>query len=89
MAEEVNLAVDREHWENRLASEERHFVSTILAFFAGSDGLVVENLAQCFCGEIEIPEARCFYGIQMMMYVHCHTPFLSVDRRSPLAPFSP
>ena len=39
----------------------------ILAFFAASDGIVVDNLAQRFCAEVQIPEARCFYGLQMMM----------------------
>ncbi len=68
-AEEVDLVVDREHWEGRLTSEERQLLSIVLAFFAGSDGLIVENLAQRFCGEIQIPEARCFYSVQMMMYV--------------------
>ena len=47
--------------------EERHLLAMILAFFAASDGIVVENLAQRFCAEIQIPEARCFYGVQMMM----------------------
>ncbi len=69
MAEDVHLDVDRQHWENRLTAQEREFLSIILAFFAGSDGLVVENLAQRFCAEVEIPEARCFYGVQIMMYV--------------------
>jgi ribonucleoside-diphosphate reductase subunit M2 len=63
-AEEVDLSSDYAHWE-KLTADEKHFVSHILAFFAGSDGIVLENLGQRFMGEIQIPEARAFYGFQI------------------------
>ena len=63
---EVDLGKDRPHWES-LNDGERHFIARILAFFAGSDGIVVENLATRFCSEVQIPEARFFYGFQIMM----------------------
>ncbi len=67
-AEEIcKLHIDVDHWESRLTSDERTFLSTILAFFAASDGIVVENLAQRFCAEVQLAEARCFYGFQIMM----------------------
>ncbi len=67
-AEDINdLHVDVEHWACVLTTDERTFFSTILAFFAASDGIVVENLAQRFCAEVQIAEARCFYGFQIMM----------------------
>ena len=67
-AEEIcKLNVDVDHWEGVLSADERSFVGTILALFAASDGLVVENLAQRFCAEVQIAEARCFYGFQIMM----------------------
>ena len=64
---EIDFSNDREHWEALLTVEERQFLSTILAFFAASDGIVVENLATRFCAEIQVAEARCFYGYQIMM----------------------
>ena len=71
-AEEVmrHSAVDMVHWSSELDSDERTFLSTILAFFAASDGIVAENLAQQFFSEVQVPEARCFYGFQIMMFVH-------------------
>ena len=51
------------HWE-KLSDNERHFIKHVLAFFAASDGIVVENLAQRFTAEVQVPEARCFYGFQ-------------------------
>ncbi len=63
----MNLHVDVEHWGSVLTADERKFISTILAFFAASDGIVVENLAQRFCAEVQVAEARCFYGFQIMM----------------------
>ncbi|KAI0710061.1 putative ribonucleoside-diphosphate reductase small chain B [Earliella scabrosa] len=66
-AEEVHLGSDRDDWNTRLTTDERTFISVILAFFAASDGIVVENLAQRFCAEVQIPEARCFYGFQIMI----------------------
>lgn len=60
-AEEIDLSKDRLDWENNLKPEEREFISHILAFFAGSDGIVLENLLKRFTNEIEIPEVRCAY----------------------------
>ena len=60
-AEEIDLASDLRDWNN-LKKEEQHFIKMVLAFFAASDGIVNENLAQRFCTEVQIPEARCFYG---------------------------
>jgi ribonucleoside-diphosphate reductase subunit M2 len=63
-----------------LTDKERHFISYVLAFFAASDGIVNENLVQRFCDEIQIAEARCFYGFQIMMEnVHAETYSLLVD----------
>ena len=61
--EEVDLSQDLTHWE-KLSSDEQHFIKHVLAFFAASDGIVNENLASRFATEIQIPEARCFYGFQ-------------------------
>ncbi|EFJ23176.1 hypothetical protein SELMODRAFT_173451 [Selaginella moellendorffii] len=63
-AEEVDLSQDAKHWES-LTDNEKHFVSHVLAFFAASDGIVLENLAVRFMKEIQIPEARAFYGFQI------------------------
>ncbi|KAH9538751.1 hypothetical protein CY35_15G022700 [Sphagnum magellanicum] len=63
-AEEVDLSQDQKHWE-ALTSDERHFISHVLAFFAASYGIVLENLAVRFMKEIQIPEARAFYGFQI------------------------
>lgn len=54
------------HWET-LKPEERHFISHVLAFFAASDGIVNENLVERFSQEVQITEARCFYGFQIAM----------------------
>jgi ribonucleotide reductase beta subunit family protein with ferritin-like domain len=73
-AEELDLSKDRKDWEN-LNKDERHFISHVLAFFAASDGIVNENLSVNFMKEIQIPEARCFYGFQIAMEnIHCVTP---------------
>lgn len=50
------------HWNNKLNDDERYFISHVLAFFAASDGIVNENLLERFSGEVQVPEARCFYG---------------------------
>lgn len=60
-------AMDTVHWNSELDDNERSFLCMILAFFAASDGIVAENLAQQFFGEVQVPEARCFYGFQIMM----------------------
>ncbi|HEY9534026.1 MAG TPA: ribonucleoside-diphosphate reductase small subunit [Mucilaginibacter sp.] len=78
-AEEIDLSDDMKHWEN-LTSGERHFISHILAFFAASDGIVNENLAINFMSEVQLPEARCFYGFQIMMEnIHSETYALLID----------
>ena len=65
-AEEIDLTKDMTHWES-LNDDERHFISMILAFFAASDGIVLENLASRFMNEIQIPEARLFYSVQIFI----------------------
>lgn len=73
-AEELDLSKDRKDWD-ALNSNERHFISHVLAFFAASDGIVNENLAMNFMKEVQWPEARCFYGFQIAMEnIHCVTP---------------
>ena len=66
-AEEVDLSKDILDWNNRLNDNERHFISHVLAFFAASDGIVNENLVERFSNEVQVAEARCFYGFQIMM----------------------
>lgn len=65
--EEVDLSADIYDWNHKLGKDERHFIQTVLAFFAGADGIVMENLAHRFCQEVQWPEARCFYGFQIAM----------------------
>ncbi len=78
-AEEIDLSSDLKDWEN-LNSGERHFISHVLAFFAASDGIVNENLAVNFMSEVQVPEARCFYGFQIMMEnIHSETYALLID----------
>lgn len=78
-AQEIDLARDVQEWE-RLSPDERFFLSNILAFFAASDGIVNENLAMNFATEVQIPEARCFYGFQMAMEnVHSEVYSLLID----------
>lgn len=79
-AEEVDLSKDTKHWEERLNNDERYFVSRVLAFFAASDGIVNENLVTRFAQEVQIPEARCFYGFQIMIEnVHAEMYSLLID----------
>jgi ribonucleoside-diphosphate reductase subunit M2 len=71
--EEVDLSKDLTHWD-ALNKDEQHFVSMILAFFAASDGIVLENLAQRFMSDVQVSEARAFYGFQIAMEnIHSHT----------------
>ncbi|MBK0403622.1 ribonucleotide-diphosphate reductase subunit beta [Adhaeribacter sp. BT258] len=78
-AEEIDLSSDTKDWEN-MNDGERHFISHVLAFFAASDGIVNENLAINFMQEVQIPEARCFYGFQIMMEnIHSETYSLLID----------
>jgi ribonucleoside-diphosphate reductase subunit M2 len=65
-AEEIDLSKDMKHWEN-LTADEKYFISMILAFFAASDGIVLENLGMRFMSEIQLAEARAFYGLQIAM----------------------
>ena len=78
-AEEIDLSDDAKDWA-ALSDDERHFVSHVLAFFAASDGIVVENLAERFCRDVQLPEARCFYGFQLAMEnIHSETYALLID----------
>ena len=71
--EEIDLSKDLTHWEG-LNKDEQTFISMILAFFAASDGIVLENLAQRFMSEVQVSEARAFYGFQIAMEnIHSHT----------------
>ncbi|MDH5582081.1 MAG: ribonucleotide-diphosphate reductase subunit beta, partial [Bdellovibrionales bacterium] len=78
-AEELDFAPDLSDWD-KLNKDEKHFISHILAFFAASDGIVNENLAMRFYNEVQIPEARCFYGFQIAMEnIHSETYSLMID----------
>ena len=77
--EEIDLTKDVTHWET-LTADERHFISRILAFFAASDGIVLENLAIRFMNDVQISEARAFYGFQIAMEnIHSHTYSLLIE----------
>merc|ERR1712193_64957 len=79
-AEEVDLEKDLKDWNEKLKEDERYFISHVLAFFAASDGIVNENLVERFMQEIQIPEARCFYGFQVMMEnIHSEMYSLLID----------
>lgn len=79
-AEEIDLTADIADWNNKLSDNERHFIKHVLAFFAASDGIVNENLAVNFLNEVQSPEARCFYGFQIMMEnIHSETYSLLID----------
>ena len=78
-SEEIDLRPDWRDWQG-LTDNERHFITHVLAFFAASDGIVNENLAQRFMGEVQIPEARCFYGFQIAIEnIHSETYSLLID----------
>tara|TARA_B100000767_G_scaffold101361_2_gene97325 strand:+ start:2850 stop:3839 length:990 start_codon:yes stop_codon:yes gene_type:complete len=78
-AEEINLDKDLNDWE-KLKPPEQHFIKNILAFFAGSDGIVLENLGLRFMNEVQIPEAKSFYAFQMAMEnIHSETYSLLID----------
>lgn len=79
-AEEIDLHVDVTDWSNKLTDDERYFIKHILAFFAASDGIVNENLAENFVSEVQYPEAKFFYGFQLMMEnIHSETYSLLID----------
>lgn len=63
----MDLSKDTVDWDNKLNENERKFISHVLAFFAASDGIVNENLVERFSQEVQITEARCFYGFQIAM----------------------
>lgn len=78
-AEEVDLSKDLADWE-KLKTEERHFISHVLAFFAASDGIVYENLVERFSKEVQVTEARCFYGFQIAIEnIHSEMYSLLID----------
>ena len=78
-AEEIDLQPDLKDWAN-LNDDERYFIKNVLAFFAASDGIVNENLAVHFMQEVQLPEARCFYGFQIMIEnIHAETYSLLID----------
>lgn len=79
-AEEIDLSPDLTDWANKLTDDERYFIKNVLAFFAASDGIVNENLAINFMKEVQYPEARCFYGYQIMIEnIHSETYSLLID----------
>lgn len=78
--EEIDLEADLDDWENKLNDDERHFIKYALAFFAASDGIVNENLAENFLSEVQYTEAKFFYGFQVMMEnIHSETYSLLID----------
>ena len=79
-AEEIDLSPDLIDWENKLNDDERHFIKHVLAFFAASDGIVNENLAEHFLNEVQYTEAKFFYGFQVTMEnIHSETYSLLID----------
>jgi len=79
-AEEIDLSQDTKDWE-KLTDSEQHFIKHVLAFFAASDGIVLENLSSQFSTEVQIPEARAFYGFQMAMEnIHSETYSLLIEQ---------
>ena len=79
-AQEIDYTSDQNDWES-LNDDERYFIEHILAFFAGSDGIVLENLITNFCSDVQVPEARCFYGFQIAIEnIHSETYSLLIDQ---------
>ncbi len=79
-AEEIDLYQDLDDWNNKLNDDERHYIKHILAFFSASDGIVNENLCLRFYNDVQIPEARSFYGFQIAMEnIHAETYGLLID----------
>lgn len=79
-AEEIDLAADLVDWESKLNDNERHFIKHVLAFFAASDGIVNENLAENFLSEVQYTEAKFFYGFQIAIEnIHSETYSLLID----------
>lgn len=78
--EEIDLAPDLIDWEKKLTADEKHFIKHVLAFFAASDGIVNENLVLNFMREVQVAEARCFYGFQVAIEnIHAETYSLLID----------
>mmetsp|Transcript_16179 Transcript_16179/g.31293 ORF Transcript_16179/g.31293 Transcript_16179/m.31293 type:complete len:389 (+) Transcript_16179:136-1302(+) len=78
-AEEIDLGQDQRDFDS-MTSGEQHFVKHVLAFFASSDGIVLENVVENFCSEVSFPEARCFYGFQMAIEnIHSEVYSLLID----------
>lgn len=78
--EEINLEEDLHDWNNVLNNDERHFIKHVLAFFAASDGIVNENLAENFVNEVQYTEAKFYYGFQIMMEnIHSEAYSLMID----------
>ena len=79
-AEEIDLSQDLTDWDEKLNNDEKHYIKNVLAFFAASDGIVNENLAENFLKEVQYPEAKSFYGFQIAMEnVHSETYSLLID----------
>jgi ribonucleoside-diphosphate reductase beta chain len=79
-AEEIDLHQDLTDWKDKLSDDERYFIKHILAFFAASDGIVNENLAENFVNEVQYSEVKFFYGFQIMMEnIHSETYSLLID----------
>ncbi len=79
-AEEIDLESDLDDWHNKLKDDERHFIKHVLAFFAASDGIVNENLAENFLSEVQYTEAKFFYGFQVAIEnIHSETYSLLID----------
>lgn len=79
-SEEIDLGQDMTDWDEKLNDSERHFIKMVLAFFAASDGIVNENLAENFLKEVQYPEAKCFYGFQIAIEnIHSETYSLLID----------
>merc|ERR1711937_599768 len=79
-AEEIDLSQDTKDWE-KLNDSERHFIKHVLAFFAASDGIVLENLGDNFSTEVQVPEARAFYGFQIALEnIHSETYSLLIEQ---------
>ena len=78
-AEEIDTSKDLDHW-NKLNQDEQYYIKMILAFFASSDGIVLENLGLRFMNEVQLSEARAFYGFQIAMEnIHSETYSLLID----------
>ncbi|MDE0721696.1 MAG: ribonucleotide-diphosphate reductase subunit beta, partial [Flavobacteriales bacterium] len=79
-AEEIDLSSDLTDWSDKLNDDERFFIKNVLAFFAASDGIVNENIAENFVQEVQYTEAKFFYGFQIMMEnIHSETYSLLID----------